>query len=162
MALLHGSNFNDWHEELIYYLAAMDYDYALRNEKPGALTDESIDDEVTLYDWWERSNHLYLLSIMKTITKTIKSSIPTFENAKEYLSNVENRFTTTEKSLAGTLMTKVVTMKYTSTNGVGDHISKMAITCAQLKPLELGFLTTRKPNQSKSVTYMGNRQESEV
>ncbi|XP_042487332.1 uncharacterized protein LOC122067568 [Macadamia integrifolia] len=48
--LLNGSNFNDWHEELIYYLATMDHGYALRNEKLAALTDESTDDEVTLHN----------------------------------------------------------------------------------------------------------------
>ncbi|XP_042511709.1 uncharacterized protein LOC122086825 [Macadamia integrifolia] len=130
MPLLNGSNFNDWHEGLIYYLVAMDYDYTLRNETPAALTNESTDDEVTLHNWWERSNRLCLLYIKKTINKTIKSSIPTSENAKEYLINVENRFATADKSLAGTLMTKLVTMKYTGTNGIGDHISEMASICA--------------------------------
>ncbi|XP_042521272.1 uncharacterized protein LOC122094734 [Macadamia integrifolia] len=115
----------------------MDHDYALRNEKPATLTDESTDDEVTLHNWWERSNRLCLLYIKKTISKTIKSSIPTFENVKEYLINVENRFATADKSLAETLMTKLVTMKYTCTNEIGDYISEMTSICAQLKPLEL-------------------------
>ncbi|XP_042488220.1 uncharacterized protein LOC122068429 [Macadamia integrifolia] len=111
----------------------MDHEYALCNEKPAALTD----DEVTLHNWWEHSNRLCLLYIKKTISKTIKSSIPTSENAKEYLINVENRCATADKSLTGTLMTKLVTIMYSGTNGIGDHISEMESICAQLKPFEL-------------------------
>ena len=56
------------------------------------------------------------------IAKNIKSTIPKIESAKEFLAFVEERFRSTDKSLSGTLMSKLTTMKYNGLKGMQDHI----------------------------------------
>ena len=47
-----------------------------------------------------------------TIANNIKSTLPESVIAKEYLKLVEERFYSANKSLLGTLMAKLTTMKY--------------------------------------------------
>ena len=47
-----------------------------------------------------------------TIANNIKTTIPQTKSAKEYLKFVEERFHSTDKSLASTLMVELTTMKY--------------------------------------------------
>ena len=53
-----------------------------------------------------------------TIANNIKTTLPKTKNAKEFLSNVEDRFKTADKSLAGTLMAKLTTMKFDGKRGI--------------------------------------------
>ncbi|XP_028080539.1 uncharacterized protein LOC114282098 [Camellia sinensis] len=57
-------------------------------------------------------------------------AIPASESAVDYMKSVEEQFIRTSKSLASTLMIKVMTMKYDGLSGVREHILKMA---SQLK-----------------------------
>ena len=52
------------------------------------------------------------------IANNIKTTLPKTKNAKEFLSNVEDRFKTADKSLAGTLMAKLTTMKFDGKRGI--------------------------------------------
>ena len=47
-----------------------------------------------------------------TIANNIKTTLPKIDSAKEFLSNVEDRFKIANKSLVGTLMAKLTTMKF--------------------------------------------------
>ncbi|XP_042490585.1 uncharacterized protein LOC122070492 [Macadamia integrifolia] len=134
--ILTGSNFLDWHEELIYYLTADNHDYCLCNKKPADLIDKSIIDEISLHEKWTRSNQLSLLFIKKTIRKFIKGSIPDSTDAKTYLASIEKWFSTLDKSLTDTLMAKLVNMKYNDSSAIADHIYGMTNLSAQLAKMD--------------------------
>ncbi|XP_028124521.1 uncharacterized protein LOC114321552 [Camellia sinensis] len=70
-----------------------------------------------------------------TIANNIKASLPQTVNALEYLKAAEDRFRSADKSLAGTIMAELTTMKYDGNRGVQDHILNMADKVAKLKTL---------------------------
>ena len=51
-----------------------------------------------------KSNRLSIIFMRITIANNIKTTLPKIDSAKEFLSNVEDRFKTANKSLVGTLM----------------------------------------------------------
>ena len=55
---LNGSNFCDWHEQLLITLGCLDLDLALRIDKPNPITVESTDEQKDQFEKWERSNRL--------------------------------------------------------------------------------------------------------
>ncbi|XP_057990190.1 uncharacterized protein LOC131172696 [Hevea brasiliensis] len=70
-----------------------------------------------------------------TIANNIKTTILQTENAKEYLNFVEERFRSANKSLAGTLMAQLTTMKYNGSKSMHEHIIEMSDMAARLKTL---------------------------
>ena len=70
-----------------------------------------------------------------TIANNIKITLPKTDSAKEFFSNVEDRFKTTDKSLAGTLMAKLTTTTFDGKHGIQEHAIEMTNFSAQLKTL---------------------------
>ncbi|XP_028106820.1 uncharacterized protein LOC114305879 [Camellia sinensis] len=128
-------NFSDWKEQVQFHLGVLDLDLALLSEKPTAITDISNAEEKASHEAWKKSNILSLMFMRMTIAKNIKSTLPKTDDAKEYLDNVEKRFRTADKSLAGTLMAKLTTMKFDGTRGIHEHVLEMTNLAAQLKNL---------------------------
>ena len=103
----------------------MDLDLALRVDEPPKPTELSTQAEKTSYDLWERSNRLSLMFIRSHIGKSIRGSIPDCAKAKEYLKAILDRFETSDKALASTLMAKMCSMKFNGIKSVCDHIMQM-------------------------------------
>ena len=61
-----------------------------------------------------------------------------------YIKSIEEQYLRTFKSLASTLMIKMITMKYDGHSGVREHIMKMSYKTSQLKEMYMtifeGFL----------------------
>ena len=70
-----------------------------------------------------------------TIANNIKTTPPKIDNAKDFISNVEDHFKTSYKSLVGTVMAKLITMKFDGKRGIQEHAIKMTNLAAQLKTL---------------------------
>ena len=68
-----------------------------------------------------------------TIVKNIKTTLQKTDDAKEFLANVAERFKIVEKSLTGTLMAKLTTMKFDGTQGIQEHVLEMTNLIAQLR-----------------------------
>ena len=60
-----------------------------------------------------------------TIANNIKSTIPQIESAKEFSAFMEECFHSADKPLIGTLMAKLMTIKYDGLKGIQDHIIDM-------------------------------------
>jgi hypothetical protein len=108
---------------------------ALRTEKPPAISDSSNAEEETIYMPWERSNSLSIMFMRMSIANNIKSTLSKCGSAKEFLTIVEERFRSADKSLAGTLMAKLTTMKFDGTRGMHEHILEMTNLASKLKAL---------------------------
>ena len=72
-----------------------------------------------------------------TIANNIKTILPKTDSAKEFLLNVEDHFKTADKSLAGTLIAKLTTMKFDGKRGIHEHAIEMTNLAARLKTLEM-------------------------
>ncbi|KAF5936143.1 hypothetical protein HYC85_027272 [Camellia sinensis] len=99
---------------------------ALLEDKPADINEYSTAEQVALSESWKKSNRLSLMFMKMTIANNIKTSLPQTVNALEYLKAVEDQFRSANKSLAGTIMTELTTMKYDGNRGVQDHIFNMA------------------------------------
>ena len=74
-----------------------------------------------------------------TIANNIKTSLHQTEFASEFLKSVEERFKRADKSLAGTLIAELTTMKYDGQKGIQQHILNMTEKAAKLKALGMGM-----------------------
>jgi hypothetical protein len=70
-----------------------------------------------------------------SIGSNIKSTLPKYVSAKEFLTIVEECFRSPEKSLVGTFMAELTTMKFDGTRGMHEHIPEMTNLAAKLKAL---------------------------
>ncbi|KAH0644888.1 hypothetical protein KY284_032772 [Solanum tuberosum] len=113
----------------------MDIDLALLNDKPTVITDKSIEDEKPFHKSWECSNRLSLMFMRMTVANNIKNTIPRTESAREYLKFVEEHFRSADKSLAGTLMDELTTMKFDRSRSMQNHIIEMTNIAARLRTL---------------------------
>ncbi|XP_012835716.1 PREDICTED: uncharacterized protein LOC105956413 [Erythranthe guttata] len=132
---LSGSNFSEWYEQIQFTLGVMDLDLALLTEKPGEITDANSEEEVSLIEAWTKSNRLSLMLIRMTVANNIKTSLPEVDNAMELLTAIKERFKSANKSLAGTLMAELTTMKYGGDKGIQEHILNMTDKAAKLGAL---------------------------
>ena len=133
--IFNGLNFSDWCEQVQFHLGVLDLDLALQVEKPVAITDDSSNEEKAHYKAWERSNRLSLMFMRMSIANNIKSALPKTESAKEFMKFVEERSQTADKSLAGTLMTTLTTMKFDGSRSMHEHVIEMTNIAARLKSL---------------------------
>ncbi|RVW98877.1 Retrovirus-related Pol polyprotein from transposon TNT 1-94 [Vitis vinifera] len=111
---------------------------ALITDKPPEATDDSTPEQ------WNNQkpgqiNRLSLMFMRMTIANNIKTSLPQTEFASEFLKSVEERFKRADKSLAGTLMAELTTMKYDGQKGIQQHILNMTEKAAKLKALGMGM-----------------------
>ncbi|RVW26828.1 hypothetical protein CK203_111491 [Vitis vinifera] len=88
---------------------------------------------------WARSNKLSLMFMRMTIANNIKTSLPQTKFTSEFLKSVEERFKRADKSLVGTLMAELTTMKYDGQKGIQQHILNMTEKATKLKALGMGM-----------------------
>ena len=69
------------------------------------------------------------------IANNINSTLPEHDTAKEFFKTVEKRFRLADRSLVGTLMVELTTMKFDGTRGMHEHILEMSNLAAKLKAL---------------------------
>ncbi|XP_059670879.1 uncharacterized protein LOC132316416 [Cornus florida] len=141
---LSGTNFKKWKEHIGIVLCCMDLDYALREPAPIKPTVESTIEQKALYEKWERSNRMSLMIMKSSIMPAIRGAIYDSDNAMSYMKSVEEQFLGTSKSVASTLMMKMMIMKYDGQSSVCEHIMKMNDMASQLKGMDMeiseGFL----------------------
>nr|GEX65642.1 UBN2_2 domain-containing protein [Tanacetum cinerariifolium] len=146
---LTGTNFSTWRDQVKLTLGVMDLDHTLRIDPPAALTAESTADQKRAYEQWERSNRMSLMIIKNSISIAIRGAIPDSENAKEYLSSIEEQFKGTSKAHASTLILKMLTTKYDRVSGVREHIMMMSDMEERLKVEKLDVVHVATTNSNK-------------
>ncbi|KAM1674536.1 hypothetical protein COP2_041408 [Malus domestica] len=134
---LTGSNFKKWKEDVQIVLGLMDLDLALRKDKPATLTDESMPDQKSKFEKWERANRMSLMIMTKAMAQPVKGGIPKLDNAKEFLAVVGEKFKESEKAETSTFLTQLTSMKFDGTWSVREHILRMVDLSLKLKDLEL-------------------------
>jgi len=106
--------------------------------------DASSNEEKAHYKAWERSNKLNLMFMRMSIASNIKSALPKTDKAKEFMKFVEECSQTIDKSLVGTLMSTLITMKFDSSRTVHEHVIEMTNIATRIKSLGMavyeGFL----------------------
>ncbi|XP_057949934.1 uncharacterized protein LOC131144957 [Malania oleifera] len=123
--IFNGTNFYDKNDQIQFHLGVLDLDLALRINKPAVIIETSSSKQQALYRSWKRSNRSSIIFMRMCIANNIKSTLPQLENAKEYLKVVEDRFHSTDKSLARRLMVELTTIKFDGSQGMNEHVFDM-------------------------------------
>src|SRR3954463_3240498 len=118
-------------------LGCMDIDYALRFDRPAALTSESTEVVKSAYEKWERSNRISLMIMQHSIPESIKGGISDEQNAKGFLKQIADQFTANEKVETSTILTKLVSMRYKGKGSIREYIMEMSNLVTRLKGLKL-------------------------
>ncbi|XP_059295345.1 uncharacterized protein LOC132048661 [Lycium ferocissimum] len=126
-----GFNFSDWCEQIKFHLGVLDLDVALYTEKPTAITETSSAEERSYYKHQDRSNRLGLMFMRMNIAGNIKTARPKTKSAKELLKLVEECSQAADKSLVGTLLGTLTTMKFDSSRTMHEHVIKMTNIAAR-------------------------------
>ncbi|KAK2978429.1 hypothetical protein RJ640_002702 [Escallonia rubra] len=154
----------------------MNLDYALWVDALAVLTTESSTVQKVDYEKWERFNRISLMIMKGSITAAIRRAIPDSDNAKFYLAHIEEQFQGSSKLHAITLITKMVTLKYSGSNSVREHILRMNDMASQLKGLDMeifegyhfckdkghGFLSVNKLNKGDRNVLIRNGEKAQV
>ncbi|KAL1321199.1 hypothetical protein AAHE18_14G111300 [Arachis hypogaea] len=133
--MFNGVNFSDLSEQVQFYLGVLDLDLTLQVQKPVVITVLSSNEEKAHYKAWERSNKLSLMFMRMSIANSIKSALPKSDNAKEFMKLVEERSQIADKSLGGTLMGTLTTIKFDGSRTMYEHVIEMTNIAARLKSL---------------------------
>ena len=77
--------------------------------------------------------------ILMTITESIRSTIPKIDDAKKFLESTKSisQSDTTDKSIAGTLMSTLTTMKFDGGRTMHEHLTEMKNIATRLKSMGL-------------------------
>ena len=102
-------------------------------EKFVTIIDASSNEEKTHYKAWERSKRLSLMFMRMTVANSIKTSLPKTDNIKKFMGLVGKRSQTADKSLAGTLMSILTTMKVDGSRTMHEHVIEMTNIGTRLK-----------------------------
>ncbi|XP_031265980.1 uncharacterized protein LOC116124392 [Pistacia vera] len=130
-----GFNYNEWSEQVEYYLGVQNLDLALMTEKPADLTENSTNEERPFHKEWERSNRLSLKYLRMTMVSEIKISLPTTEYAREFmrLAKETSQFEAADKSHTWALMSRLTTMKYDGSRSMYEHVTEMSTIAARIR-----------------------------
>ena len=120
-----------------FHLSVLDIDLAILEEKSATITNASSIEEITHYKAWERSNKLNLMFMRMTVVDNIKTTIPKTRNAKEFMELVEERSQIVDKSLVGTLMSTLTTIKFDGSCTMHEHVIEMTNITPRFKTLEM-------------------------
>ena len=86
-----GWYYKVWKEIILFHLGWMDIDYVIRKDKPLAVANTSTLEDITLYEWWERSNHLNMMFIKSTrISTGIRVSVDQYEKIHDLLKAIDD------------------------------------------------------------------------
>ncbi|KAJ0081887.1 hypothetical protein Patl1_12174 [Pistacia atlantica] len=130
-----GFNYNEWSEQVGYYLGIQNLELALMTEKLTDLTKNSIDEERSFHKEWERSNRLSLKFLRMTIASEIKTSFLVTKYAREFmrLDKETSQSKATDKSRTGALMSRLTTMKYDDSRSMYEHVTEMSNIAARIR-----------------------------
>lgn len=106
----------EWRSQVSF--SCFGLDLALLEDKLATIIDSSSEEEMLYNIQWEGSNKLSLMFLQMITANNIKTTISKTKSAKNYIMFVEEHFNSADKSLASTLMTQLMTMKYDGSRGV--------------------------------------------
>ncbi|XP_043700136.1 uncharacterized protein LOC122650826 [Telopea speciosissima] len=108
---------------------------ALRESKPGDLTDASTNAERVKMKKWVTTNLKCILVIKKSIPKSLRDSVEVKDTATEFLSEIKAVFEVSQKTEKGDLMNQITSAVFDGTESVKEHLLKMASTVNKLRDL---------------------------
>ena len=103
--MLSGTNFKAWKDNLMIVLSCMDLALALRVGQPAAPTDKSFLEEKRDFERWDRSNHMSLIIVKRSILEAFGGNVSEkVTTTKEFIEEIEKHFAKNDKAETSTLL----------------------------------------------------------
>ncbi|XP_019157425.1 PREDICTED: uncharacterized protein LOC109153990, partial [Ipomoea nil] len=135
--ILNGDNYKEWKYAILLQLRLLELDYAVLNEQPPEVTEESIGEAKQLRARWVKSNGLCVLFIKSRISTKVRFYFEDIKKAKPLLKAIDDNFIESKKVLAITLIMKFRNLRLSTVKGTREHIMQLRDIAAQLKKLEI-------------------------
>ncbi|XP_019152212.1 PREDICTED: uncharacterized protein LOC109149043 [Ipomoea nil] len=135
--ILNEDNYKEWKDAILLQLRLLELDYAVLNEEPTEVTEESTSEAKQLRAQWEKSNGLCVLFIKSRISRKIHFCFEDIKKAKPLLKAIDDNFIESKKVLAMTLIMKLRNLRLSTVKGTREHIMQLRDIAAQLKELEI-------------------------
>ncbi|XP_019177188.1 PREDICTED: uncharacterized protein LOC109172486 [Ipomoea nil] len=135
--ILNEDNHKEWKDAILLQLRLLELDYAVLNEEPPEVTEESTGEAKQLRAQWEKSNGLCVLFIKSRISRKIRFCFEDIKKAKPLLKAIDDNFIESKKVLAMTLIMKLRNLRLSTVKGTREHIMQLRDIVAQLKELEI-------------------------
>ncbi|XP_021803615.1 uncharacterized protein LOC110747834, partial [Prunus avium] len=132
-----GSNYKKWKEDLEIALGLLDYEMALEEDAPVVPAANASAEVKNKYAKWIKANKMAILIMKRSISPSVKGSITTSENAKDFLKSIGEFFQESKKAEIGTLMGQLTDVKYNGEGCVRTHILNMLDIGNKLKALNV-------------------------
>ncbi|XP_019166918.1 PREDICTED: uncharacterized protein LOC109162689 [Ipomoea nil] len=135
--ILNEDNHKEWKDAILLQLRLLELDYAVLNEEPPEVTEESTGEAKQLRSQWEKSNGLCVLFIKSRISRKIRFCFEDIKKAKPLLKAIDDNFIESKKVLAMTLIMKLRNLRLSTVKGTRKHIMELRDIAAQLKKLKI-------------------------
>lgn len=119
------------------YLGMLDWDIALKMDKPAPLIDNSSDEDKKNVEKWKKANKMALLIMKKYMSDSVRGAVPDEDKAKAFLEAVGQKFKESENAEATSLMHSFTNLKYDELKGVRVHILKLIEIASKLNRLDV-------------------------
>uniref|UniRef100_A0A0E0G6K5 DUF4219 domain-containing protein n=1 Tax=Oryza nivara TaxID=4536 RepID=A0A0E0G6K5_ORYNI len=142
---LEGSNYAKWKADVLLNLGILDYDYAIREDRPKEpfSVQHDYEEKLKLYcektNEWEKSNRISLMYIKSAISNVIIGGIEDSDDVKTYLENIDRNFRSSSMSYASSIIKRLTSMRYNYKGGVRKHIMQMGAMNEELKSMDMGI-----------------------
>ncbi|BAS84405.1 Os03g0375717, partial [Oryza sativa Japonica Group] len=134
-----------WKADVLLNLGILDYDYAIREDRPEEpfSVEHDYEEKLKLYREktieWEKSNRISLMYIKSAISNVIIGGIEDSDDVKTYLENIDRNFRSSSKSYASSIIKRLTSMRYNYKDGVRKHIMQMGAMNGELKSMDMGI-----------------------
>ncbi|XP_019158431.1 PREDICTED: uncharacterized protein LOC109155153 [Ipomoea nil] len=135
--ILNEDNHKEWKDAILLQLRLLELDYAVLNEEPPEVTEESTGEAKQLCAQGEKSNGFCVLFIKSRISRKICFCFEDIKKAKPLLKAIDDNFIESKKVLAMTLIMKLRNLRLSTVKGTREHIMQLKDIAAQLKELEI-------------------------
>ncbi|CAM8967634.1 unnamed protein product [Rhodiola kirilowii] len=136
--MLNGTNFEEWKENIKFFLGSMYLDLALREPKSIHLINSRSAFDRYHLRMWEHSNRLSLMIIHRDIPEAFRGIMPDeISSVKDYIAEFKKRFIENDKAKTSQLLANLISMKYSSNGNVREHIMEISQLASKLKALKL-------------------------
>ncbi|KAI5324224.1 hypothetical protein L3X38_033297 [Prunus dulcis] len=88
-------------------LGFLDYDVVLKEDPPQEPAADASAEVKAKYAKWEKTNCMTMLIMQRSMSSSMKGSIPKSENAKQYYESIAERFKESKKALKSTLLNQL-------------------------------------------------------
>ncbi|XP_019173855.1 PREDICTED: uncharacterized protein LOC109169429 [Ipomoea nil] len=137
VSILNEDNHKEWKDDILLQLRLLELDYAVLNEEPPEVNEESTGEAMQLREQWEKSNGLCVLFIKSRISRKIRFCFEDIRKVKPLLKAIDDNFIVSKKILAITLVMKFRNLRLSTIKGTRKHIMQLMDIAAQLKKLEI-------------------------